>query len=363
MRVYAKAWLRVRETYLRNSTCAKRRRRGCGLASAVRTLRLALLLALALSLTGCTNAFSGCDDGLEYGSGGSPAVDQGVPAEKVAGIPAERYSGSGEDAFGTEVAQDSVLPDGELRVRFLDVGQGDCALVTCDGEALLVDGGPSSASSKVYAVLNTLGISHLDYIVATHPDADHCGGIAGALNYADCGCFYCSVVEHDTKTFQNVIDYLGDTPVTVPRVGDSFALGDARVEFVGPVEPSRDSNDGSLVCLLTYGETSFLLTGDAESESEAAMVAAGTVADVDVLKVGHHGSDSSSSPGFLSTVLPEYAVISVGQNSYGHPDDEVLRRLQDAGAETLRTDELGAIVFESDGHGLTVWSTKGPVCK
>lgn len=353
----------MRQVYPQSNIFDERGWRGRGYAGSVKGLCCALLLALALFLAGCADASFDFDDGSGLDAEGLPAVEQGVPAEKIAGIPAERYSDSGGDRPEVGFAQGSVQTDDELRVRFLDVGQGDCALVTCGGEALLVDGGPSSASSKVYAVLDTLGIGRLDYIVATHPDADHCGGIAGALNYADCGRFYCSVAQHDTKTFQGVLRHLGATPVTVPRVGESFSLGGARVEFVGPVESSRDSNSGSLVCLLTYGETSFLFTGDAESESETAMVAAGTVSDVDVLKVGHHGSDSSSSPGFLAAVLPEYAVISVGRNGYGHPAAEALQRLCDVGAETLRTDELGTIVFESDGRELAMWSTRGPVYK
>lgn len=322
----------------------------------------------ALTLAGCTDGGAGCSAAFEASSSSATeAVGTSVPAEKLAGVPAERQAGgqdglpatgNGPDATGSLDAGQPMAADETLLVRFLDVGQGDAALITCGGQSLLIDGGPSSASSMVYSVLDRLGVTHLDCIVATHPDADHCGGIAGALNYADCGRFYCSVTEHDTKTFKSIVKYLGATPITVPACGDAFALGGAEVRFVGPVSPTRDTNNGSLVCLLTYGDTRFLFTGDAEVESEQAMVSMGAELDADVLKVGHHGSDSSSCAAFIEAVSPDYAVISVGKNSYGHPVPEVVQRLQRSGATTLRTDELGTITIESDGTSLQVTSTK-----
>ena len=263
---------------------------------------------------------------------------------------------------------DAALPDtggdpaDELVVRFLDVGQGDSALVTFGEQSLLIDGGPAKASQKLYAVLEDLGITHLDHVIATHPDEDHCGGLAGALQLATCGTFYCSVTEHDTKTFGNVVQRLGGTPITVPVAGDSFALGPAMVQFVGPVTPTDDTNNGSLVCKLTYGTTSFLFTGDAEASSETQMTDSGADLRADVLKVGHHGSNTSSSTRFLNAVAPEYAVISVGKdNNYGHPTNEALLRLQAAGAQILRTDELGTITFQSDGEQLSVTASTGKV--
>lgn len=325
------------------------------------TLAFAVLLAALLSLTGCAAPSTSAPEQLPQ---------TGVPAEKVEGVPAVPYV---EEPAKQAIEQPGTQPEQpaeqseqrerfeQLTVRFLDVGQGDAALITCADQSLLIDGGPSSASSKLYTILQDLGITHLDYIIATHPDADHCGGIAGALNAASCGTFYCSVTEHDTKTFQSIVRYLGTTPITVPRAGDSFAFGSATVSFVGPVTPTRDTNNGSLVCTLTYGDASFLFTGDAEAESESQMVASGADLDVDVLKVGHHGSDSSSTEQFLSKITPEYAVISVGKNSYGHPTDEALARLGAAGADILRTDELGTITFQTNGEALEVTASKGKV--
>lgn len=287
-------------------------------------------------------------------------TNDSVPAVKFDGVPAERYVGAAsEDAS----ASTAVPLTDELVVRFIDVGQGDCALISCNGQNLLIDGGPSNASSKLYSILKRLGITHLDYIIATHPDADHCGGIAGALNYASCGAFYCSVTEHDTKTFNSILKYLGPTPVTIPNLGDALSLGAARVQFVGPVKKTRDTNDGSLVCKITLGNKSFLFTGDAEETSEYLMSNGTLDIDVDVLKVGHHGSNSSSSSLFLNKTTPEYAIISVGDNNYGHPTEEVLQRLRNAGAEILRTDELGTIIVTTNGSTIAVESTKGDVEK
>lgn len=289
-----------------------------------------------------------------------PIASDGVPVVKLDGISAEKYV----DATGFDNASSSTAAiTDKLVVRFIDVGQGDCALISCGGKTLLIDGGSSNASSKLYAILKRLGITHLDYVIVTHPDADHCGGIAGALNYARCGTFYCSVSEHDTKTFNSILKYLGDTPITIPNLGDTFDLGQARVEFVGPVKRTLDTNDDSLVCKIVLGNKSFLFTGDAGETSEFLMANGSADIDVDVLKVGHHGSNTSSSSLFLNKVTPEYAVISVGSNNYGHPDDETLRRLEGTGAEVLRTDKLGTITMTTDGDSISLETTKGIIEK
>lgn len=310
-------------------------------------------LLLTIFVTISLAQFTGCSNTSDVDNSNVPASeDSGVAAVKIDGIAAERY-----DEPSLPAAEQPLSTD--LRVRFIDVGQGDCALISCDGKNLLIDGGPSSASSKVYTILQELGIAYLDGIIVTHPDADHCGGVAGALNYAKCGTFYCSTATYDTKTFNSVLKYLGDTPVTVPRPNDSFSLGGAIVTFVGPIaKGNADANNSSLVCRIDYGSTSFLFTGDAEAESENAMASAGEPLDADVLKVGHHGSASSSGSRFLSEVTPQYAIISAGKNSYGHPTSEALSRLASAGAEILRTDELGNIIAVSNGVDIEVTSTK-----
>lgn len=287
-------------------------------------------------------------------------------AVKVDAIPAQKHipeseNLSAEDLALSTISSEVVQGEENLIVRFIDVGQGDAALITCDGESLLIDGGPVDASSKMYSVLRNLGIEKLDYVVVTHPDADHCGGISGALNYAECKTMYCSVKEYDTRTFKNVLKYLGNTSVTVPVAGDSFQLGGAVVEFVAPVVHTGDLNNDSLVCKIIYGHRSFIFTGDAGLGSEDVLIGSGADVDVDVLKVGHHGSDTATSQLFLNKVTPEYAVISVGSNNYGHPASDVLQRLAASDVQVLRTDELGTIIIETDGKGLAVSNTKGNI--
>ena len=297
----------------------------------------------------------------------TPVVSEESSASAVSDEPAKPSVSSSSTAASASAETASERSEsaegGELIVRFIDVGQGDGILISCEGRSMLIDGGPSKQSSKIYAILKRLGISHLDYIVATHPDADHIGATSGALNYASCDVCYCSTKEYDTKTFTSLVKYLDKLGVgiTIPTCGDSFQLGSATCTFVGPVHPSDTDNDNSLVIRLDYGSTSFLFTGDAETEEEQDILASGADIDVDVLKVGHHGSKSSTSARFLKAANPEYAVISVGKNSYGHPTEEVLDRLNEAGITTYRTDEVGSIIMKSDGENLDVETTTGYV--
>lgn len=287
-------------------------------------------------------------------------------------------AGSGEATSGGDDAQadvsgsattghadsDDLTDSDRLIVRFIDVGQGDCTLITCGGQSLLVDGGPSYASSKIYSILKRLEISNIDYVVATHPDADHIGGLSGALTASTCGAFFCSTQASDTKTFESLLARVErqGLSVQVPAAGDSFALGGATVTFVGPVEQDPESeNNNSLVLRVVFGSTSFLLAGDAEEEEEQSLVAAGIDLSADVLKVAHHGSSSSSTRAFLCRVDPTYAVISVGENSYGHPTESTIYRLESVGAQILRTDESGSVIMTSDGASISVATTKGNI--
>lgn len=266
----------------------------------------------------------------------------------------------GKQESGEHVAQAATTQTGfdhttqtSLMVTWLDVGQGDAAVIQCGGHAMLIDGGKPEESSYIYAWLKQHGLSSLDVMVATHVDADHIGGLSGALNYATVGTAYCPATTGTTKTFESFVKYLAaqGKSITVPTTGETFALGAAQVQILGPLRSAEDSNNSSIVLKVTYGATSFLFTGDAEREEEQDLLNAGENLQSTVLKIGHHGSDTSTSYPFLRAVAPQYAVISVGAgNSYGHPTEAVLSRLRDAGVTTFRTDMQGEITAVSDGN-------------
>lgn len=246
--------------------------------------------------------------------------------------------------------------DSTFEIYFLDVGQGDAACVICDGAVMLIDGGNKSNSSLIYSFLKSHNIQHLDYIVATHPDADHVGGLAGALNYATAGTAFCTVSSYDSEPFQDFIKYLGyrDCEVSVPNSGDSFYLGCAAVTIVYPDSGVTKTDNTSIALRIEYGDTSFFFAGDCENDDEIAILRSGYDLGSDVLKVAHHGSKYSSTSSFINAVNPTYAVISVGgNNTYGHPTEDVLSRLQGKGVTLFRTDIQGDVHCTSDGSKIT----------
>lgn len=274
-------------------------------------------------------------------------------------------AGTGQTGGGAGTAQAAgntgTTQAGTLTVTWLDVGQGDAAVIQCGGQSMLIDGGKPEKSSYIYAWLQQHGLSYLDVIVATHVDADHIGGLSGALNYASVGTAYCPVTTGTTETFQSFVKYLAQRgkQITVPTAGETFALGGAQVQILGPLHRAEDSNDNSIVLKVSFGATSFLFTGDAERAEEQDLLNAGVNLQSTVLKVGHHGSDTSTSYPFLRAVAPQYAVISVGAgNSYGHPTEAVLSRLRDAGVTTFRTDMQGEITAVSDGQTINFSTVK-----
>lgn len=258
---------------------------------------------------------------------------------------------------------DSESPDPEktdFYIRFLDVGQADAALVGCGGHYMLIDGGNRDDSSMIYSVLEKSGISHLDMIVGTHAHEDHIGGLPGALNYASADLVLSPVTSYYSEVFRNFKKYADQNGngLVVPSAGDEYKLGSADVKILG-VNGGSDTNNTSIILKITYGETSFLFTGDAGREAEEAVLNSGADLSAAVLKVGHHGSDTSTTYPFLREIMPQYAVISVGAgNSYGHPAEDTLSRLNDAGAEIHRTDLEGEITVTSDGKNVLVVSGK-----
>ncbi len=250
-----------------------------------------------------------------------------------------------------------------FEVHFIDVGQADCSLVLCDGKSLLIDGGNVADSSLVVSYLLKQGISSLDYVICTHAHEDHVGGLNGPLNkFTVNHNIFAPATGATTKCYKDFLDAVnkqGKT-LTVPTAEYSFMLGSAQVKFLGPVtENYSDINNTSIVTKITYKNTSFLFTGDAEREAETDILDAGFDVKADVLKVGHHGSENSTSYRFLREVLPSLAVISVGANNeYGHPTEEALSRLRDAEVRVYRTDMQGNIIISSDGDSLFVKTEK-----
>lgn len=247
-------------------------------------------------------------------------------------------------------------------IHFIDVGQADAAVIICDGEVLMIDGGNTGDSSLIYSYLTrTLGLEHIDYMIGTHAHEDHIGGLAGALNACTVGTVYTPVTDYDSEAFQDFKRYAEDQvgSLTIPSVGDTFNVGSATVKFLSPAYQYADTNDTSIVVRIVYGNTSFLFTGDAEWEPEHDMVDSGYDLSATLLKVGHHGSDTSTSYVFLREIMPQYAVISVGEgNSYGHPTDDTLSCLRDADVTVYRTDLQDDIICYSDGNSLTFVTEK-----
>lgn len=292
----------------------------------------------------------------------SPASEEAATqAGNAGGGQTGGRAGAAQATGNTGAENTGTAQAGTLTVTWLDVGQGDAAVIQCGGQSMLIDGGKPEKSSYIYAWLQQHGLSYLDVIVATHVDADHIGGLSGALNYASVGTAYCPETTGTTETFQSFVKYLAQRgkQITVPTAGETFALGGAQIQILGPLHRAEDSNDNSIVLKVSFGATSFLFTGDAERAEEQDLLNAGVNLQSTVLKVGHHGSDTSTSYPFLRAVAPQYAVISVGAgNSYGHPTEAVLSRLRDAGVTTFRTDMQGEITAVSDGQTINFSTAK-----
>ena len=244
----------------------------------------------------------------------------------------------------------------ELQVHYIDVGQGDCTLITCGGQTMLIDAGDNNKGMAIQNYLNKAGVTQIDYVIGTHPDADHIGGMDVILTKFYCETIMMPEVSNDTNTYRDVIDamnYRGykNTP---PVVGNTYSLGDATFTIVAPNGSYGDMNNFSIGIRLVHGNNRFLFLGDAEEEAESDILQNGLDISADVLKVAHHGSRTSTSRNFVNAVVPQYAVISCGEgNSYGHPSAEVLNTLREAGVHVYRTDEQGSIIAFSDGQKIS----------
>ena len=253
-----------------------------------------------------------------------------------------------------------VTSEERLEVTFIDVGQADSILLENEGHYMLVDAGNNEDGPKLVNYLKNQNIHQFDYVIGTHPHEDHIGGLDNIIEGFDINTFYMPDVITTTKTFEDVLDALGEKNMTlsIPKTNATFKLGDATVKvlYVG-TEDESDLNDTSIVLKVTYQNVSFLLTGDASTKVEEKL----NPADLEstVLKVGHHGSSTATNEKFLNTVNPKYAIISVGENNqYEHPHTTVLNTLAAHNITTYRTDQDGTIKVITDGTNIEINTSK-----
>lgn len=242
-----------------------------------------------------------------------------------------------------------------LEVDFIDVGQADSILVMNKNESMLIDAGNNENGKDVVEFIKNKGITKINYLIGTHPHADHIGGLDDVINSdLEIENVFMPKIQTNTRTFEDVLDALKNKnlKVTEPKKGDNFKIGDSNCEVMtDSILNNENLNLSSIVIKLDYGEKSFLFMGDSETENEKTI----NWPKVDVLKVGHHGSNTSTSQNFINQVKPEYAIIMAGKdNSYGLPKQKILDRLNKIGAQIYRTDELGTITVICDGKTVEV---------
>ncbi len=258
-------------------------------------------------------------------------------------------------ATQTQTVDSSTEPLAPLKVYFLDVGQADAILIQEEDKNMLIDAGNNNDGPLLVAYFQSLGITSFQYVVGTHPHEDHIGGLAAVINSFEIEKVYIPDAITTTKTFENLLDALEtqNLTYTVPTIGETFTLNNATLEVLYTGTNTSDLNNTSIVLKMKYGNNSFLFTGDATSTTEKYLIEKDIQAEV--LKVGHHGSKYSSTEEFLDKVNPTYAIISVGQNnSYDHPSQSTITKLENRNIEIYRTDELGTILVTSDGQEIQI---------
>lgn len=254
-----------------------------------------------------------------------------------------------------ETEQMPLLPS-EMKVHFIDVGQGDATLIQSGDAAMLIDAGDDTKGTLLQNYLQKQGVTKLDYLILTHPDADHIGGAPVIITKFEVDRVFMSNFEKDNKTYRKLIQALDDKRLSfeTPAAGSRYRLGGAEVTILAPVKEYEDPNNASIALIVYNGENSFLFTGDAGEEAENDLLTQNTSVRADVYQAGHHGSRTSSSIAFMQAVNPAYAVISCQEgNSYGHPHAQTMNRFRERGMKVFRTDEQGSIIAVSDGSEIT----------
>lgn len=256
----------------------------------------------------------------------------------------------------TAKTRNETVREEELSVYFIDVGQADSILVINKDEAMLIDAGNNEDGQAVVSFIKEKGIAKLNYVIGTHPHEDHIGGLDDVINSdIEIENVFMPKIQTNTKTFEDVLDAVENKnlSITAPNKGDNFKIGESNCQVMtDSILDKNNLNLSSIVIRLEYGNNSFLFMGDSEEENEKTMIWPKT----DVLKVGHHGSNTSTSESFLNQVRPDYAVIMVGKsNNYGLPKEKIIERLKNVNAQIYRTDEMGTIKITSDGNNIEVY--------
>ena len=285
----------------------------------------------------------------------------GIKNEQISKLANEIGLGNLINSESTEaINQNNITPvNGELQVYYIDVGQADSILIINKEDAMLIDAGNNEDGEDVVNFIKDKGITKLDYVVGTHPHEDHIGGLDDVINSnIEIENVLMPKIETTTKTFEDVVNAISNKGLTVkaPNKGDTFTLGDSNLEVMTDSILDEDNlNLSSITLRLQYGNNSFLFMGDSEKENEKTI----TWPKTDVLKVGHHGSDTSSSEEFLNEVKPSISIIMAGKdNSYGLPKEEIVERLENVGSKVYRTDANGTIEVTSDGNNINVTTKK-----
>lgn len=255
-----------------------------------------------------------------------------------------------EKATGEEIIQ------GGLTVHYIDVGQGDSTLLEFDGFAMLIDAGNWNSTEAV-DYLKQQGIQNIDIVIGTHPDADHIGQLAQVVGEFEVAEVWMSGNTSSSNTFLNALQAIeaSGSDYVEPRSGDRFDVGSMEIEVLYPDEITGAANEESVSLRITYGDVRFVFTGDAGVKEEQEMIDSGMDLEAEILHLGHHGSNTSTSTAFLKAVAPKVAIYSAGaDNSYGHPHAEVIAATENEGAEVFGTDVNGTILVQTDGKSYSV---------